>query len=379
VSDAARTPRVSVVMAVHDGERYVGAAVDSVLAQTFRNLELLVVDDGSTDRSAEIVRQRADPRVRLIANERNLGLAPSLNVGLAEARGEFIARLDADDVATPQRLARQVAFMDANPGVALLGSWYTEMAADGTPGAPVKLPTRHWDLRWHMCLYSPFAHSAVSWRRALVAERVGQYDERLTYSMDFDLWRRIAERLEVANLPESLLYLRSHEQSMTATYGERAREGLRMQAAYAARLLGWPKAEQLHGHPQAAQLHGYPMTTGESHETRLWRLYRMLISRPTDRTQAELLVDASEVIRLHEAFVHDAGVPVDVARRQRHEVRERLARQLLWASRTARAGERRGASGELLRAVATLAPAAFLSRESVNAAVGLTARVLRRP
>ena len=110
-------PRVSVVMAVHDGERYVGAAVDSILTQKFRDLELIVVDDGSTDRSPEIVREHADPRVRLIANGRNLGLAPSLNVGLAEARGEFVARLDADDVAMPHRLARQVEFMDANPHV----------------------------------------------------------------------------------------------------------------------------------------------------------------------------------------------------------------------------------------------------------------------
>jgi hypothetical protein len=361
VSDATRAPRVSVVMAVHDGEQYVGAAIDSILAQQLGDLELIVVDDGSTDRSAEIVRERRDPRVRVITNDRNLGLAPSLNLGLAEARGEFIARLDADDVAMPQRLARQVAFMDANPSVALLGSWYTEMAADGTPGAQVKLPTRHWELRWHMCLYCPFAHSAVLWRRALVAERIGQYDERLAYSMDYDLWRRIAERLEVANLAESLLLLRAHEQSMTATYGERAREGLRMQAAYAARLLGWPTA------------------ASDSHETRLWRLYRMLISRPRDRSQVELLADAAGVLRLHEAFVLDAGVPAEVARRQRRSVRERLARQLLWASRTARAGGHRGASGELLRAVATLAPGAFLSRESVDASIGLAARVLRRP
>ena len=354
-------PRVSVVMAVHDGERYVGAAVDSILTQKFRDLELIVVDDGSTDRSPEIVREHADPRVRLIANGRNLGLAPSLNVGLAEARGEFVARLDADDVAMPHRLARQVEFMDANPQVALLGSWYTEMAADGTPGAEVKLPTAHWDLRWHLCLYSPFAHSAVLWRRALVAERVGQYDERLTYSMDLDLWRRIAEQLEVASVPESLLYLRSHEHSMTATYGERALEGLRMQSAYAARLLGWPA------------------NAAENNEARLRRLYRILISKPRDRSQPELLADAAEVIRLHEAFVYDAGVPDDVARRQRGKVRERLARQLLWASRTARADGQRGASGELLRAVAALAPGAFLSREAVDASIGLAARVLRRP
>jgi glycosyltransferase involved in cell wall biosynthesis len=361
VSDAARHPRVSVVMAVHDGEQYIGAAVDSVLSQKFRDLELIVVDDGSTDRSAEIVRQHADPRVRLIANGRNLGLAPSLNVGLTEARGEFIARLDADDVSTPYRLARQVAFMEAHPKVALLGSWYAEMSADGTPGALRKLPTRHWDLRWHLCLYCPFVHSAMLWRRTLVAERVGQYDERLVYSMDFDLWRRIAAELEVANVPESLLYLRTHRHSMTATYGDRAREGLRMQAAYAARLLGWPADES------------------ERNETRLWQLYRMFVSRPTDRSQAELLADAAEVIRLHEAFVADAGVPIDVARRQRRTVRERLARQLLRASRSARAGGRRGASGELLRAVVALAPRAFLSRESVHASIGLAARVLRRP
>lgn len=361
MSGDTRAPRVSVVMAVHNGERYVGAAVDSILDQQFGDLELIVIDDGSTDRTAEIVRQRGDPRVRLIANARNLGLAPSLNVGLAAARGEFVARLDADDVALPQRLMRQVAFMDAHRQVALLGSWYVEIGADGTPRAESKPPTRHWDLRWHLCLYCPFAHSAMLWRRTLVAERVGQYDERLAYSMDLDLWRRIAEVLQVANLPESLLYLRAHEQSMTATYGERAREGLRMQAVYAARLLGWPDVGS------------------ESHETRLWRLYRMLISRPSDRSQAELLADAAEVVRLHEAFVRDAGMPPAVAQQQRSQVRERLARQLLRASRTAKAGERRGASGELLRAVAALAPRAFLSRESVDASIGLAARVLGRP
>jgi hypothetical protein len=361
VSEGARVPRVSVIMAVHNAEPYVGAAIDSVLSQKFRDLELIVVDDGSTDRSAEIVRQHVDPRIRIISNGRNLGLAPSLNAGLAEARGEFVARLDADDVARPQRLTRQIAFMEANPQVALLGSWYNEMAADGSPGICRRLPTRHWDLRWHLCLYCPFVHSAMLWRRALVVERIGQYDERFVYSEDLDFWRRIAAQLEVANVPESLLYLRTHPHSMTATYGDRARDGLRLQAAYAARLLGWPA------------------DASERNATRLWQLYRMCVSRPTGRSQAELLADAAEVIRLHEAFVRDAGVPEDIARRQRRALCDRLARQLLWASRTAQAAGRRGASVELLRAVVTLAPRAFLSRESVDASIGLVARVLRRP
>lgn len=348
-------------MAVHDGERYVGEAVDSVLAQSFRDLELLVVDDGSTDRTVEIVRERADPRVRVLSNARNLGLAPSLNVGLAEARGAFVARLDADDVALPARLARQVAFMDANRDVALLGSWYREMAADGTSGAPVRVPTGHWDLRWHLCLYSPFAHSAMLWRRELVAREIGSYDERLTYSMDYDLWRRIAERLFVANVPEYLVRLRAHAGSMTSTFGDRRNEGLRIQAAHAARLLGWP-AER-----------------GEENERRLRRLYRMLIGAPLDRSQPELLADVAEVLRLHEAFAAEAQMPRNEAERQQREIRAQLARQLLWVSRTAKADGRRGASAALLRAVVELSPRALLGRAAVDAGIGVAARALRRP
>jgi hypothetical protein len=361
VSSPARVPRVSVVMAVHDGERYVGDAVDSVLTQSFRDLELIVVDDGSADRTVEIVRERADPRVRVISNARNLGLAPSLNVGIAAARGEFVARLDADDVALPARLAHQVAFMDANPDVALLGSWYQEMTADRTLGAPVRVPARHWDLRWHLCLYSPFAHSAVTWRRELVEREVGRYDERLRFSEDYDLWRRISERLRVANLPEILLHLRTHPRQMTATYGDLSRTGLRMQAERAARLLGWPADD------------------GDRNELRVQRLYRMLIGAPLDRSQPELLEDVAEVLRLHEAFVTEAQTPREEAERQRREIRAQLARQLLWVSRTAKSAGRRGASGALLRAVVELAPRALLGREAVDAGIGVAARLLRRP
>jgi hypothetical protein len=357
----AGAPRVSVVMAVHNGDRYIGAAVDSVLAQRFPDLELIVVDDGSTDRSAAIVRERADPRVRLVSNGRNLGLAPSLNIGVAAARGEFIARLDSDDLALPARLERQVAFMDANPGVALVGSWYVTMAEDGTPGAPIRLPTRHWDLRWHLCIHCPFAHSAVLWRRRVVAERVGVYDERLRFSEDYDFWCRISAQLQVANLPEYLIHLRTHPGSMTSTYGDLTRQGLRMQAAHAGRLLGWPPDEE------------------ERNETRLTRLYWMAVSRPRGLTQPELLDAAAEVLRLHAAFVADERVPRAEAERQRGALRMRLARQLLWASRTAVADGRRGASGALLRSVLELAPTALLSRQAVDAGIGIAARVLGWP
>ncbi|HTK46403.1 MAG TPA: glycosyltransferase [Gemmatimonadaceae bacterium] len=356
----ARPPRVSVVMAVHDGERFVGEAVDSVLAQSFRDLELIVVDDGSRDRSAEIVRARVDPRIRLLTNDRNFGLAASLNRGIAAARGEFIARLDADDVALPARLARQVAYMDAHPDVALAGSWHEEMSEEGVPGAQVRAPTAHWELRWHLCLYSPFAHSAVLWRRELVAREIGAYDERLAYSMDYDLWWRISTRLFVANVPEYLVRLRTHATSMTSTYGDRTNEGLRMQAAHAARLLGWEGDEW-------------------ANVDRLRRLYRMLIGAPLGRTQQELGQDCTDVMALFEAFLREEEVPRAEAQRLWDDVRMRLGRQLLWVSRTATWRGRRGASIRLLWLVATLAPKAFLSRQAVDAGIGVAARVLRRP
>ena len=352
-------PRISVVMAVRDGEPYLRAAIDSLRAQVFRDFELIVIDDGSTDRSGEIVRNIEDPRIRLITNERNLGLAASLNRGVEAAAGEFIARLDADDLAAPERLARQVAFMDANPDVALLGSWYVEMAADGTSLAHRRLPTEHWDLRWHLCITCPFVHSAVLWRRHLVADRIGRYDEQLRYGEDFELWRRIAERLRVANLPAYLIRLRLHEESMTSTYDPLARAGPRLRGATAARLLDWPEG-------------------GEPFEERLKRLYDLLVGTPRG-SQRQLLADAAELLRLHEAFALDAAMPGDVAGRQRDELRASIARRLLRASRLAPGPNgRRGASRELLRAVVALAPGALLSPEAVGAGMTMAARALGR-
>jgi hypothetical protein len=294
-------------MAVYNGERYVAESVRSVLTQQFDDLELIVVDDGSTDRSAGIVRELDDGRLRLLSNGVNLGLARSLNRGLHAARGELVARLDADDLATPDRLARQVEFFDANADVAMAGSWYTEFSADGRTTV-YELPVAHWDLRWHLCLYCPFVHSAAMWRRELVADRVGAYDERLAYSMDFDLWRRIAATLHVANVPAPLLRVRSHPESMTATFGPRAREGLRLRAAYAATLLGWTGSE-------------------EEQESRLDRLNRLHVSTPRDPLSRQWVRDASELYRLHRAFVAAEGVPPQDAARQRRAITVGLARR----------------------------------------------------
>ena len=357
---ASDAPRVSVVMPVFNGERYLRAAIDSVLAQTERDFELIVIDDGSTDATASIVRGIADPRIRLIPNERNLGLVRSLNRGVAAARGEFVARLDADDLAMPERFARQVAFLDENPDVALLGSWYVEISPAGEPLARRRLPTAHWDLRWHLCITCPFVHSAVMWRREPVAREVGQYDERLVLGEDYDLWRRIGERFRLATLPSYLVQYRLHSVSMMATYGVHTLEGRRMRSERAAALLGWPDDP-------------------EANQDRLKRLYDLMIGTPRGRSQRDLLDDATTILRLQSAFATQTGMPADVAARQRDDLRRELARRLLRASRLAPGPDgTRGATRELLREVVELAPSALLSRDALGAGMTMAARALGR-
>jgi glycosyltransferase involved in cell wall biosynthesis len=116
-------PKVSVVMSVYNGEKYLCEAIDSILNQTFENFEFLIVNDGSTDRTLEILQSYRDPRIKVINNERNIGLTASLNKGLKIAKGEYVARMDADDVSFPHRLEQQKAFLDRNPRVAMVGSW----------------------------------------------------------------------------------------------------------------------------------------------------------------------------------------------------------------------------------------------------------------
>src|SRR5688572_21702961 len=126
-------PDVTVLMAVYNGERHVRAAIESVLSQTHRNFEFLIVDDGSTDRSAEIVSSCRDSRVRLVTMDRNAGLSTALNEGLRLAQAPLVARQDADDLSEPDRLERQLAVMAGRPDVALVGSQAVVIAEDGTP------------------------------------------------------------------------------------------------------------------------------------------------------------------------------------------------------------------------------------------------------
>jgi glycosyltransferase involved in cell wall biosynthesis len=206
-------------MAVHNGADYVGDAVASVLAQTFRDFEFLIVDDGSTDRSASIIASFGDERVRLVTNAENLGLTRSLNRGLELARGELIARQDADDRSHPVRLARQVEFMDAQPDVVVVGSQARFINASGAVMSGPGWHKLHSALgvRWQVMFDSPFVHTAVMFRRSIVWTQHGGYDASFRTSQDYELWSRLARQYSLCNLPETLVDLRLHDRSISST------------------------------------------------------------------------------------------------------------------------------------------------------------------
>jgi Glycosyl transferase family 2 len=200
-------PRVSAVVPVFNGEVHVAEAIESLLAQTLDELEVIVVDDGSTDGTPGIVAAlaRKDERVRVISNERNLGLAAATNRGWRAARADYVARLDADDIALPDRLARQIAFLDANPQVAAVGGAAITINRAGRRIGLVTLPTSSRTIKAQLPLRSCFIQSAVTLRRA-VLEAVGGY--RFSPGGGYDLWLRLSERFELANLREPVVMYR---------------------------------------------------------------------------------------------------------------------------------------------------------------------------
>jgi glycosyltransferase involved in cell wall biosynthesis len=203
---AGRPPAVSVLMAVRDGAAWVAQAVASVLEQTDGDHELIVVDDGSTDATADVLAAVADPRMRVVRHEAG-GLTRALNRALGLARADLVARLDADDVALPERLARQRAFLAAHPEVGVLGTAAREVDATGGPVGEVRPPREDAAIRRALIRTNPFVHSSVMARRALLAS-AGGYDAGVAVAQDYDLWMRLAPHTRLANLAEVLVLRR---------------------------------------------------------------------------------------------------------------------------------------------------------------------------
>ncbi len=200
------TPPLSVVMGVRNAEPWVRAAVESILAQIQRDLEFIVVDDGSTDRTGAILDRFVDPRLKVLYQSQ-AGLTCSLNRALQLASAPLVARMDADDVAFPERFTRQLAFLKSHPEVGLLGTGCHEISPAGDILRTITPPEDDGAIRRALIRRNPFVHSSVMMRTAAL-ERVGGYDETLPVAQDYDLWMRMSRVTRMANLPEPLVLRR---------------------------------------------------------------------------------------------------------------------------------------------------------------------------
>jgi glycosyltransferase involved in cell wall biosynthesis len=203
-------------MPVRNGAAHLPAAIDSILSQTFADFELLILDDGSTDATPEILRALRDPRVRVVTHSKNLGLVPTLNEGLQLARGEFVARQDHDDLSQPTRLQKQHAHLREHPECVLVGSQAWQIGEDNRPALPLFRPQDAESIRWYSCFDNAFIHSAVMFRRAVISGEFGGYPNSFR-SEDFALWSRIARQRTTANLAEPLLFYREYAGSVTGS------------------------------------------------------------------------------------------------------------------------------------------------------------------
>lgn len=209
IPEPEKTPLVSVAMAVRNEEQWVAESIRSILGQTFTDFELIITDDASTDRTADILRSWAarDSRIRLVSNARQQGLARSLNRMIDMAKGRWIARMDGDDRARADRLEKQAAFLAAHPDFGMVGSFCREIDAHGRVRSLWARPTGDRELKGALLRRNPFIHSSILIRRSVVLA-VGGYDPARRYAQDYDLWLRVAQRYPVANIPEPLIDLR---------------------------------------------------------------------------------------------------------------------------------------------------------------------------
>lgn len=213
-----QNPKVTVLMPVYNGEKYVSQAIESVLTQTFTDFEFLIINDGSNDKSEEIITSYQDARIRLVTNETNLKLIATLNKGLNLAKGEYIARMDCDDICYPERLAMQVEFMDKHREVGVCGTWVETMGLKS--GEVWRYPSEPEDIAARLFFLNAMAHPTVMIRRSFFQQHHLYYRSEYIHVEDFALWQQCRLLFSLANIPQPLLKYRIVQTSVTRTHWE---------------------------------------------------------------------------------------------------------------------------------------------------------------
>ena len=228
----ASSPLVSVIMPVYNGERYLPQAIESILGQTLRDFEFIILNDGSSDGTAPLIERFAclDSRIRVYHQE-NRGLVAAINRLLALSQAPYVARMDADDISLPHRLEAELNFLEANYSVALVGSAIELISSLGMPSHIVRFPTSDHDIRRALLHHNCIAHPAVMMRKDAV-QAVGGYRKCFAAAEDYDLWLRLAERFQLANLRDPVLQYRVHPLQLASQSPDQA--ALSLLAAQAA-------------------------------------------------------------------------------------------------------------------------------------------------
>lgn len=209
-----KVPSISILMPVYNCALYLAEAIESILNQTFTDFELIVLDDGSTDGSAEIAKSYNDSRIVYHCNEKNLGLANNLNVGLRMAKGKYIARMDGDDISLPERLQTQIDFLDSNPDIDLCSCGMRMFGADNQ----IWIRDRDFeDVKITMLFYSPILHASALWRKASFEQNKLYYSQEAFPAEDYELWSRAVFYCKLVNIPELLYLYRIHGKQVTKT------------------------------------------------------------------------------------------------------------------------------------------------------------------
>ena len=257
-------------MPVYNGEKFLREAIDSIFAQTFTDFEFLIINDASTDNSVDIIQSYSDPRIRLLHNDAGRGLSAALNMGLDAAQGEYIARMDCDDISLPRRLATEVAFMDDHPEIGVCGAWFKLF--DETTSRVFKLPTEPDRVKSSLFFSCSFCHGSVIMRKTFLRKHGLHYNETYNVVVDYEFWVRCAKCLRLANIGQVLYLLRRHATSITAL-----------------------KLEEHKRNVERIRL-GLLEELGFSPESNEWQLYRRII-RGIEHSDRELIDDTQAFIQ----------------------------------------------------------------------------------
>lgn len=202
---------VSIIMPAYNVEEYLKESINSLIDQSFKNFELIVIDDASTDTTYDILSEYQDPRIRIYQNTTNQGVARSLNIGLNIAKGKYIARMDADDYCDKDRLLYQVIYLENNPSIGICGTWMRAFNDRNT--RIIRYPIDPTSVKTDLFIYCPIGHPTIMGRKEIFHEFV--YDEKFDKAEDYDLWERISEKYQITNIGIPLYNYRIHDDSVT--------------------------------------------------------------------------------------------------------------------------------------------------------------------